>query len=104
MSLNISTHTSTQWVLGGLSLITSAIVLLSMVQPWLGLVLFLILIFSGIQDGKGQTGWIRQWIAKSSGDISTDWKDFEGDKSIESLTVHVIASTKHHWWVQVHGC
>ncbi len=100
MSLNVSTHTSTRWVLGSLSLITSAIVLLSMLQPWLGLALLLILVFSGIQDGKGQTGWIRQWIAKSSGNISTDWKDFEVDKTVESLTVHVIMSTKHHWWVQ----
>lgn len=100
MSLNVSIHTSTRWVLGSLSLITSAIVLLSMVQPWLGLALLLILVLSGIQDGKGQTGWIRQWIAKSCGEISTDWNDFEVDKAVESLTVHAMTSTKHHWWVQ----
>ncbi len=100
MSLNISTHTSTRWILGSLSLIASVIVLLSMVQPWIGLILFVVWVFSGIQDAKGHTGVVRQWISTSQGEVTTDWKNFEADKTVDSLTVHAVASTQHHWWIQ----
>lgn len=93
MSFSIATHTSTRWVMGCYTLASLNIALLSMIQPWVGFGLLLLLIWSTWQEMQGQTGWFRSWIPKEHEVLQVEWTD-------HNHTIHFYMNTQNHWWVR----
>ena len=99
MSFSIATHTDTRWTVGCYALTALSLALLSMVLPWVSMVVLILLSWSTWNDKQGHIGWFRGWIPKQHALFRVHWKDDNNPETTGTL-VHFHMSTQHHWWIR----